>query len=111
MPHPSKGHLKLTHRIKHVIPMVSFLDFPNSESFGEILINDVVETERLRCHEARLTSMEKYARVALLLFVPFRNAKNELQLDGKYLLFGIILLYINFSNFNEVTFWTKGLEG
>ena len=65
----SKGHLKLTHRIKHVIPMVSFLDFPNTESFGEIPINDVVETERLGCHDARLTSMEKYSRVALLLFV------------------------------------------
>ena len=82
-PHPSKSHLKVSQRENFVIPSIPFLRFQNSESFGDIPIDGNIS--ELELDDSRLRAMEKYAKTAMTLFVPFRNAANDLQIEGTYL--------------------------
>ena len=80
--HIASKHLKLRQRKKMAVPLVSHLDFPDSRSFGELCI-DGIEVSNVDESDDRVRAMEKYARTALLLCVPFRNAKKDLQIQGK----------------------------
>ena len=74
--HIASNHLKLRHRNKMAVPMISHLDFQDSRSFGGICI-DGDEVSNLDEDDERIMSMEKHARTALLLCVPFRNANSS----------------------------------
>ena len=60
------------------------LDFQDSQSFEDICI-DGDNLSTLDENDGCLLAMEKYSRTALIGFVPFRDVKKDLQIDGKYL--------------------------
>ena len=65
------------------MPLVSFLDFPDSHKFGGLsILSDVSALDE---NDPRLLSMEKFAKTALTLFHPFRKAHEHLTFDGKHL--------------------------
>ena len=70
-------------RKTHAVPLVSFLDFPDSHKFGGLsILSDVSDLDD---SDPRLLSMEKFAKTALTLFFPFRNPSKDLILNGNHL--------------------------
>ena len=70
-------------RKTHAVPLVSFLDFPVSHKFGGLSI--LANVSDLDDEDPRLLSMEEFAKTALTLFFHFRNAEEELTVNGKHL--------------------------
>ena len=79
----NNGKKNIGARKTPAVPLVSFLDFPDSHKFGGLsILSDVSDLDDT---DPRLLSMEKFAKTALTLFHPFRKAHEHLTLDGKHL--------------------------
>ena len=65
------------------IPMVSFSDFPDAHRFDGLSI--LGNVSNLNQSDPRFLAMEQFAKTALTLFVPFRDAQNDLTVNGMHL--------------------------
>ena len=79
--HPSFKHLMLVERETPVIPVINYYDFPDTTLFGGTCIDDDDAMELLNDNDPVLDHMERYVKVAVVLFCPFFALKN---IQGSY---------------------------
>lgn len=89
-------------KLQHwVVPMM-YYDGARMSSFVKLRINDDV------CDENMHKMHEDYAKLALLMFFPFRKLE-DIKLEGSY--WKLFHCELTLLNKNEsTTFWTKGYE-
>ena len=79
--HPSRNYRKVKRRKHPVIPRINHFDVPTSSDFdGADIRTCVIPEERLAKHFA----MEEYAKKFCILFVPFRDLRRDVPIDGSF---------------------------
>lgn len=70
-PHPSTDNLKFRKKTrgKGIIPMISYLDFSDTKLYGG---KNIKSCDLSECTDSEISAMECNAKVASLLFIPFR---------------------------------------
>ena len=83
--HPSRKHLIVTKKKANLclVPRLTFWMLPDTKHFGGHTINNCKMTV---CSESEQCTLEKYAKVASLLFVPFREKNSLTDENDCYLL-------------------------
>jgi hypothetical protein len=67
--HPSRDHLKVVKRNDPVIPCISYLEIPDTKSFGGLQIES--DLSHIDSNNPILKYMEEYAKSVATLFCPF----------------------------------------
>jgi len=83
--HPSRQHLTVRKRKigkTCTIPRITYRDFVDTKYFG----GNIIDTcDEVQCTESERYFMEKYAKNASLLFIPFRSSNGVTDDNRKYL--------------------------
>ena len=85
--HPSFKHLMLVERETPIIPVINYYNFPDTKLLGGTCVDDDDDVmELLNENDPVLDHMERYAKVAVVLFYPLFFALKDIQdTDGNFL--------------------------